>query len=132
MTAGRPKHCIYTKELAEEVCEAVSTSSKSLRRIVEEHPHWPSHTQLRLMLAQQPEFWDLYLAAKRKQCDLLAEEIIDIPDLTDQTSDAIALSKLRVDSRKWMAARLLPKIYGEKTQQEITLRTHEDTLKELA
>ena len=41
-------------------------------------------------------------------------------------------SRLRVDTRKWMLSKALPKIYGDKTQVEanVTVR-HEDALDSL-
>jgi hypothetical protein len=34
--------------------------------------------------------------------------------------DVIARNRLRVDTRKWMLAKMLPKVYGEKITQEVT------------
>lgn len=36
------------------------------------------------------------------------------------SSDAIARNRLRVDTRKWMLAKMLPKVYGDKVVQEHT------------
>ena len=33
-------------------------------------------------------------------------------------NEAVNRSRLRVDTRKWLAAKLLPKIYGERLQKE--------------
>jgi hypothetical protein len=35
-------------------------------------------------------------------------------------STAVARNRLRVDARKWVAAKLLPKKYGDKVQQEVS------------
>jgi hypothetical protein len=57
----------------------------------------------------------------------LADEICDIADDASNdymesgddgvkyNGDAVARSKLRVDARKWVAAKLKPKVYGDKT-----------------
>ncbi len=67
-----------------------------------------------------------YAMAKEQQAALLADEIITISD--DSSEDALITedgkriynkefvnrSRLRVDARKWVAAHLLPKKYGDK------------------
>ena len=59
---------------------------------------------------------------------MLADELVEISD--DSTNDTIvtedgkvvtnqevvARSRLRVDTRKWMLAKMLPKVYGEKLE----------------
>lgn len=69
---------------------------------------------------------DLYARAREAQADRMAEDILQIADdgtrdtyidsegreRTDQ--DVIARSRLRVDARKWLAAKMAPKKYGEK------------------
>lgn len=76
------------------------------------------------------EFGEQYARARQIGYQLLADEILEISDdgandtyvdedgqlRTDQ--DVIARSKLRVDSRKWMLSKMLPKVYGEKLQTE--------------
>lgn len=66
------------------------------------------------------------MRAREARADRLAEEILAIADdgsndtyidaagnqRTDH--DAIARSKLRVDSRKWLASKMFPRKYGEK------------------
>ena len=76
---------------------------------------------------------DMYELGKEFQADFMADEIIEIAD--DATNDymenldkdgecigykvdgeAIQRSRLRVDARKWVAAKLRPKKYGDKQQ----------------
>lgn len=67
-----------------------------------------------------------YARAKELQADAIVEEAIDIADhntddtLVDELGNArpdnewIQRSKLRVDTRKWLAGKLRPKKYGDK------------------
>jgi hypothetical protein len=65
----------------------------------------------------------------------LADELLDISD--DATNDYmirkngdddeevvnhdhIARSRLRVDTRKWLLSKMLPKVFGDKITQEVT------------
>lgn len=44
----------------------------------------------------------------------LADELLDIADEPVETAQDAARNRLRVDTRKWILARALPKIFGEK------------------
>ena len=121
---GRPT--MYTEELAARICEAVATSTDGLKRICKNNPDFPSHETVFQWRYTNKDFADLYTQAKKAQMELLAEEILEISDenhrdtLTDEDGNQrmdgewVARSRLRVDSRKWMAAKLLPKMYGDR------------------
>lgn len=66
-----------------------------------------------------------YTRARQIGYKLLADEILEISDDTSDdyietehgpkpNPEVIARSKLRVDSRKWMLSKMLPKVYGDK------------------
>jgi hypothetical protein len=71
-----------------------------------------------------------YARAKERQAEMMAQEIVTIADDSSDdelfTEDGkritnhefINRSRLRVDARKWVASKLLPKKYGEKQQVE--------------
>jgi hypothetical protein len=77
-------------------------------------------------LSKNLEFREQYERAKREGAEAWAEEILDISD--DGSNDFyidedgtekvnhenIQRSRLRVDSRKWLMSKLLPKKYGDK------------------
>ncbi len=92
-------------------------------------------------LNEQPMFSKQYARAKDVQVDAIVEECLEIAD--DGTNDwmerrsesekgaginngwvlngeHVQRSKLRCDQRKWWAARLAPKKYGDKVTQEIS------------
>jgi hypothetical protein len=114
----------FTKQLIEDVCEVISTSNKSMAAIAKEFN--VSVSKLRAAIANNVEFRDMYARAKEDQADFLAEEIIEIADdssqdtLTDadgnelENREWVNRSKLRVDARKWIAAKLKPRKYGER------------------
>jgi hypothetical protein len=62
--------------------------------------------------------------AREVQAETMADEIVSIADGTGMgVEERVALSardRLRVDSRKWVASKLLPKKYGDKLQQEVS------------
>lgn len=134
---GRPTK--YTKELGKEICDTLSTSIDGIRRICNANPHFPEPCTIKDWRHKYEEFSLQYENAKLKQALGFAEDIVDITDevendyiMTDKgpvaNPAAIARARLRMDARKWIACKLLPKVYGDKVQQEVTVIKHEDTI----
>jgi hypothetical protein len=126
---GRPS--IRSAELADKICMLLC-EGLSLRSICLGEGMPDKVTVLR-WLADDETFRTQYTRAREVQADVLAQEIIDIAD--DGTNDwiekfsedgkpigyvfnveAAQRSKLRVDARKWVASKLLPKKYGDRLQ----------------
>ena len=71
---------------------------------------------------------ELYARAREARADKLAEDIIEIADASENDTytdengvertnqEVVARARLRVDARKWLAAKMLPKKYGDKLQ----------------
>lgn len=75
-------------------------------------------------------FAEQYAQARARGYQLLADEIIEISDDASRDyietehgpkldAEAVARSRLRVDSRKWMLAKMLPKVYGDKVDHNV-------------
>lgn len=61
----------------------------------------------------------IYARACEDRADLMADEILSIADNTDNRDNVIVQrDRLRVDSRKWLLAKLQPKKYGDKIEHE--------------
>lgn len=120
---GRPSE--YSKELADRICKAIATTTLGTKKLCAMHDWMPVHDTIYRWMYEYKDFSDQYKAAKVKQGELLAEETIDIADdasndirlsqMGDEVVNAefVARSKLRVDTRKWMVSKLLPKLYGD-------------------
>lgn len=118
---------MYSQETADRICKGLA-EGESLRAVCRDAG--VAHSSVFEWLARQPEFADQYAQAREVGYRLMAEEIIEISDdagadvITDkdgnQRTDAerVARSKLRVDSRKWMLSKMLPKLYGDKLDVE--------------
>lgn len=121
---GRPT--IYTPELAQEICDVIASSSKGIRRLCNENEHWPNPDTIYRWISGHQEFSERYARAKRLQIEVIVDEMLDIADDTSHDAklndegkliydhEHIHRSRLRIDTRKWLAAKLAPKIYGEK------------------
>lgn len=111
------------KEVQAEVCRRL-IDGESLRSICAT-PGMPNRATIFRWLADSPEFAREYAAAREMQMTFLLEETLDIADdgagdtYVDREGkervdyDAINRAKLRVDTRKWIVAKLAPKKYGE-------------------
>ena len=127
---GRPS--LYTEELANEICVRLGLG-ESLRKICLDDG-MPSLASVMSWLTKKPDFLEQYTRAREIQAETQFDELIDIvdqpPELSHITnnkgelvevkfdSSYVAWMKLRVDTRKWTAARMAPKKYGEHKQAE--------------
>lgn len=115
---------MYNQETADAVCKLL-IDGKSLRAACRELDLAPP--TILLWTKSNKEFAEQYARAREIGYHLLADEIIEISDEADVevvtqngkeeldlSATAISRNRLRVDSRKWMLSKMLPKIYGEK------------------
>lgn len=137
---GRPS--VYTKILATNICNRLA-DGESLRRICLSDDMPDKRTVFR-WLDSNLEFRHQYARAREQQADALFDECLDIADeIVNDTfidgngnertdNEAIQRSKLRIDTRKWIAGKLRPKVYGDKQADEDTNKlSNADLLKEL-
>ena len=102
-------------------------SGESLRKICELEG-MPAKGTIYVWLVRHPEFQDRYAKARQTQFERWAEEIIDIADgepmidINPVTGEEAVIKsdpqrdRLRVDTRKWLLSKLLPKQYGDKLE----------------
>ena len=128
---GKPTR--FTQALADEICEQLA-DGKSLRSICQRED-MPTKAAVFRWLGEQEAFADQYARARESQADALADDIVDIAD-TPKTGqkkttradgkveitegDMIEHRRLQVDARKWVAAKLKPKKYGDRVAHELT------------
>lgn len=126
---GRPTK--YNEKMAARICKHIA-EGKALISLCKEdgYPHFVTVFR---WFDKYPEFCKQYAKAKEIYAERVAEEIISIADDTSEdeifaeaedgsgqtakrfcNKEFILRSRLRVDARKWIAARLLPKKYGDK------------------
>lgn len=127
--AGRPS--IFTPEIAETICARLM-SGESLREICREDG-FPDIATVGRWLHRHDEFRTQYAQAREAQAEVLADEVLEIAD--DGRNDwmerhgkddagwqangeHIQRSKLRYEARRWYAAKLAPKKFGEKVETE--------------
>ena len=131
----------YTKATAEKILKRLA-NGETLSSICRD-PNMPGKTTVLNWalgfhkIAEQNGFPDRYARARLIGYHGMGDELIDIAD--DGTNDwmerldkngepagwkvnneAVQRSKLRVEARKWLLAKALPKIYGDKQQVDHT------------
>lgn len=130
MAGGRPTE--YSIALIDDLCERISSSSKSLSTICKEIGISRGTVYKWLNESDKQEFINKYARAKEEQADFLAEEILEIAD--DNSGDVtynkdgdevintefVQRSKLRMEARKWIASKLKPKKYSDRTNIDHT------------
>ena len=123
----------YEPDTAIRIC-AELTEGRSLRSVCKDEG-MPAKSTVFKWLADVPEFAELYRIAMEQRTEAHVEECLDIAD--DGSNDWIASndpdnpgyrfngehyqrSRLRVETRKWIACKMKPKKYGDKVSTEIT------------
>lgn len=135
---GRPTK--YTDDLALEICARLSKGETLLSICRSDHmPHRVTVYDW-LWDKRHEEFHNMYARARRVQAHGYVDEIIEISDNKQNDSycdeygnekpnhEYMQRSRLRVDSRKWFASKVMPKIYGDKLElsgdEDNPLRNH--------
>lgn len=119
----------YNSTLADAICERLA-GGESLRAICRTEG-FPSDRAVRRWATDDPDgFGARFSAAREAGWHVIAEEILAIADdgandsYVDENgfrrtdNDVVQRSRLRVDTRKWLLSKMLPKVFGEKTAIE--------------
>lgn len=125
---GRPSS--YKLETANEICRRIALG-ESLREVLKTEG-MPERCTVMTWLNRFPEFQNQYAKAREQQAECWADEIVSIAD--DGSNDYmermgkngetqlvvdnenVQRSRLRVDTRKWLLSKLMPKKYGDLQQ----------------
>lgn len=124
---GRPT--TYNQETASLICARMA-DGESLRSICRDDA-MPALSTVFLWVSKHSEFSEQYKLAMASRADAMFEDMIDIAD--DGRNDYIVngegeerfntehvqRSRLRLDTRKWMLSKMLPKKYGDKITDEV-------------
>jgi len=121
----------FSMKLAMEICNRL-IGGESLRRICRDD-NMPDLKTVWRWLQAEGRMFDIfrqqYASARVLQAETFVDEIVDIADdgcndyvereiaegvvVINPDHEHLARSKLRIDTRKWYASKVLPKIYGD-------------------
>jgi len=119
----------YTLETAEYICAMVAVSPHGLSTICARDDHIPSPTTINYWRNTHPEFDEMYEHAKIRQAEMLAEHILELSDESRGLPDEFNAIKLQIETRKWLAGKLKPRRYGDRSTVETIDTTKEDEMK---
>jgi hypothetical protein len=126
---GRPSE--YTAEVATAICARLA-SGETLRAICRDDGMPAESTVRGWALDDREGFAAQYARSREIGYMAMADEALEIADdgsndtyKTEEgqeatNHDVIARSRLRVDTRKWLLSKALPKVFGDKIVQEHT------------
>ena len=135
---GRPT--ILNDELADYICDIVATDHRSMAVLCKEYDRFPSFTSLKDWRLKNSDFAAKYAKAKRFSVEMQAENLLDMCE-TDKFIDEkgveridsgkAQVQRLKVDTMKWIASKIAPKIYGDQKQLESLQNTNQELTQEL-
>lgn len=99
----------FSQDTAGYICEQL-IEGKSLRSVCTQDG-MPAASTVCRWLSQNEEFRKQYVHARELQADALFDQCLDI---ADGSCADVQRDRLKVDTRKWMAAKLAARKYGEK------------------
>lgn len=123
----------YSPEVAAEILRRLS-EGETLREICRTEGYPSKGTIFRWEEADINGFADQYARARKSGWYGIADELVDVSDDARNdwmerndpenpgwvaNHDHIQRSKLRVDTRKWLLSKMLPKIYGDRQHVEV-------------
>jgi hypothetical protein len=125
---GRPS--VFSQEHATAIC-LLLREGKTLREVCR-GDDMPSESTVRCWVSDdRGGFAAQYAKARETGYQSMADELLEIADddkhdaivdpetgIAKQNGEFIARSRLRVDTRKWLLSKALPKIYGDKITNE--------------
>jgi hypothetical protein len=126
--------CRYTPELAATICERLA-DGEALKAICRDSGMPSARTVRQWAIDDREGFAEIYERARHLGCWSIADDLLEISD--DGRNDwmrqngkgdagwlangeSAQRSRLRVDSRKWLLSKLLPREFGDKIEQQIT------------
>lgn len=104
----------YSTELAIKICTTIASDTRCLNDICKSNPDFPPPRIIDRWRVFYPPFARNFNAAKKVQAQFLIDQLIELADNPEnRKADVLNWSKTRITTRQWIAAKLLPKIYGD-------------------
>jgi len=115
---------IYSEELEDRMLEEIA-SGRSVISLCREEDWTPNADTWYRWMYKIDGLSDRYTRAKSISSEFHADQILAIADSADNQNYQVA--RLQIDSRKWVASKLVPNKYGEKSQIDHT--SSDDSMK---
>lgn len=129
---GRPGE--YSEFIANEILERIA-DGETLTEICDSEPEtYPTRQTFRRWCRNDEKLWSAYVRAREQQAESWSDQIVEIADDSSKDTKTIETqggsyetvdkewverSKIRIESRKWLMARIHSKRWGEKVEQTL-------------
>jgi hypothetical protein len=125
---GRGRPTTYTQEVADKICAGLM-EGRTLRDVCRDEGMPAESTVRQWAVNPEHEFYAQYTRAREIGYHAMADELVEISDdgsndwmeregVEVPNGEHMQRSRLRVDTRKWLMSKALPKMYGDKTFHE--------------
>ena len=108
----------YTVEIAERICEEIA-KGKHLHLICQTEDWTPTERTVHRWLNEREDFRQLYARAREEQQEVFAAQVITIADTVKDP----AIARNMMDARKWYAARVAPRKWGDRVEIDAKVET---------
>lgn len=106
------RHSTYTPEIAQRICERIAAGDPLT--VICREPGMPTTETVRVWEREDREgFSAIYAQARQAQADHYFDQVVEIADQPMTDAVEVQAAKLRVDSRKWVLARMNRAKYGD-------------------
>lgn len=108
----------YSEEIADEIIERM-IEGEALRQICRD-AHMPTAGAVVHWTEHNSAFAQRYARAREALADRIADELLELADSVAGCADmgVVQAARLQIDTRKWIASKLMPRRYGEKVTLE--------------
>ncbi len=114
---GRPT--IMTEATIQKILDLIASSDDGVEKICKINPGLPGSTTIWRWLTEDASFRERYARAREHQTEFMVDQMVAITKKhmfsRNPSMSKTAAIKLHVENLKWIAAKLKPKKYGDKT-----------------
>jgi hypothetical protein len=111
---GRPS--IYTDAVVDAICERM-IMGESLVKICAD-PQMPSRPTVYAWFDRHPEFHTKCARAREGLAEVFVDKIMTLADETTEAN--VQSQKVKISTAQWLAMKMAPRIYGDRTTTQIT------------
>ncbi|MBX7146210.1 MAG: hypothetical protein K1X44_02750 [Alphaproteobacteria bacterium] len=111
----------YDPALAKKICIQIAQGYE-LEKLCEDDQTLPPADQIMVWLLEEPEFYTLYMKARRIQSDMMVDKVVQIVKRTQSflvdhekslsISQRFTYTRMVISTMKWIACKLNPEKYG--------------------
>lgn len=106
----------YEPETAARICELLANGDKSLSALLDADRSLPCWRTVCSWEDENPSFEQALARARKAYLKRLSDQALEIADSTEDATSSVSVrsADLRIKTRQWLLAKLMPDTYGDK------------------